>query len=62
MFAISCITNKYTIIFTVPECSFPKALIAYVTEKSVRCIFGNFSPLFYNMHWTRKLPTWGNRL
>ena len=46
----------------VPECSFPEVLIAYVTEKSVRCIFGNFSPLFYNMHWTRKLSTWGNRL
>ena len=45
----------------VPEYSFP-ALIANVTEKSVHCIFGNFSPLFYNMHWARKLFTWQNRL
>jgi len=46
----------------VPECIFPEALIANVTEKSVCCVLGNFSPLFYNMHWTRKLSTWGNRL
>jgi hypothetical protein len=59
---ISHITNKHKITYTVPECSFPEALVAYVFEKSICCTFGHFCPVFYNMYWTREFSTWGNWL